>query len=359
MLQPLFSGTSARRAGPYLILWTGLAMSLAAAGAEDPVALRFDSLLVTPAHTPSAVVHVKNLRDAPYQGVVRLNGPQGWALKNDQHEIALSPGETAKLSFMVQRGTAVEENSYPLELIAIGGGATVKHRQKIVTASAPYYKPQVDGDASDWKDAIPINWTVRGKKTTVGTYWNRKQFAVLVAVEEDRLVPMHAETASDPCDAIQIAISAEGSQTAGDVASEAARYEFLFVPTSSAGGRCYLLATPDTKLGQTQAPRELPSLVCEGTEVVVRRDSGTTWYECSLPFKLMRDIIRPGEGREFCLSILVHDPDGTGIRDWGEAAGLWPWQRNRLAWSRWSGAKWGEEPPFDNRIPWGMCSSKY
>ena len=96
--------------------------------------------------------------------------------------------------------------------------------------------------------------------------------------------------------------------------------------------------------------------------MAVFRLGKTTYYEVALPFLPMRNRIRPGEGREFCLSVLVHDPDGTGIRDWGQAAGLWPWERNRLAWSRWQGDGWGnveEDPPFDNTTPWGMCSSKY
>ena len=52
-------------------------------------------------------------------------------------------------------------------------------------------------------------------------------------------------------------------------------------------------------------------------------------------------------------------PDGTSVRDWGQAAGLWPSQRNRLAWSRFPGDRFGDQPPFDNKTQWGMCSSKY
>lgn len=356
MFRTFLSRTSV---GRYLGLWAGLSMCLAMAAAEEPVALRIDSFLVTPAHTPSAVVHVKNPGTSPYQGIVRLKTPEGWALKNDQHEVALGPGESAKLPFVVQRGTAIEENSYLLEASAVGAGKTVTHQQKVATASAPYYKPQIDGDASDWKEAIPVTWTTRGKKTTIGTYWNRKQFAMLLAVEEDQLLPLPSAAAGEPRDAVQIAVAAEGSQTGSEAGDDAARYEFLFVPTSPSSGRCYLLATPETKLGDTQAPRDLSLLAFDEAEIAVRRDGGTTWYECALPFKRMQDMIRPGEGREFCLSVLVHDPDGTGLRDWGEAVGLWQWQRNGLAWSRWTGAKWADEPPFDNRVPWGMCSSKY
>jgi hypothetical protein len=338
---------------------TGLWMTLSAvaAAAGEPVALWIDSFPVTPAHTPSAVVHVKNLTESPYQGTVGLKPPEGWSLKTQQQDVSLGPGETAQLRFMVQKGTALEENSYPLEVSATGAGTTVTRRQKVVTASAPYFKPEIDGDASDWKDAIPVVWITGGKKTTIGTYWNRRQFALLVAVEEEQLVPKSAGPES--FDAVQIAISPQGAQTGNVSAAETARYEFLLVPTSSSEGSCYLLATPGMKLAQTQEPRELESLACEDAEVAVRREGGVTWYECSIPLKRIRDEIQPGEGREFCLGVLVHDPDGTGIRDWGEAAGLWPWRRNRLAWSQWAGAKWGDKPPFDNKTGWGMCSSKY
>ncbi|KPK41912.1 MAG: hypothetical protein AMK72_14780, partial [Planctomycetes bacterium SM23_25] len=91
--------------------------------------------------------------------------------------------------------------------------------------------------------------------------------------------------------------------------------------------------------------------------VVTRRD-GVTYYECAIPMKAIPQI-RPEPGREFCFSVLVHDPGGTGLRDWGEAAGLWPWQRSRLAWCAWQGATWPDDPPFDNKVEWGFCSSKH
>ena len=105
--------------------------------------------------------------------------------------------------------------------------------------------------------------------------------------------------------------------------------------------------------------RPLEPLVYRPAELVVRRVDETTYYECSLPWDDMRQAIQPAEGREFCLSVLVHDPDGTGIRDWGEAAGLWESQRNTRAWCKWNGAQWNDKPPMDSRTPWGLCSSRY
>ena len=94
-------------------------------------------------------------------------------------------------------------------------------------------------------------------------------------------------------------------------------------------------------------------------EVAVRRVGDVTYYECALPFRLLRDEIRPSEGAEFFLSVLIHDPDGTGRRDLGQAAGVGPPAHDRQAWARGPGAKWDDSPPTLHRIRWGLCTSKY
>jgi len=157
---------------------------------------------------------------------------------------------------------------------------------------------------------------------------------------------------------VQLAISPEQSPTTTSPDEASGRYEFLVVAPGEGRAACFQLAQPATKLSETQKARDLGPLALENAEAVVRRADGVTYYEVAIPFKSLPEI-RPSEGREFCLSVLVHDPDGTGIRDWGQAAGLWPSERNRLAWSNWPGAKWEKEPPYDNRLPWGLCSSKY
>ena len=90
----------------------------------------------------------------------------------------------------------------------------------------------------------------------------------------------------------------------------------------------------------------------------VKRRKTITAYECAIPFALMPKL-EPMEGREFCFSFVVHDVDGAGTRDWGEAAGLWPWQRNPLAWDTAHAPYRGDGAPYDNRIEWGFCSSRH
>ena len=76
----------------------------------------------------------------------------------------------------------------------------------------------------------------------------------------------------------------------------------------------------DTTLGEMLKARPLEGLACDDADVVVRREGDVTVYECSFSFGPMRDEIRPMEGREFSMSVLVHDPDDTGLRDLGRAA---------------------------------------
>jgi hypothetical protein len=298
--------------------------------------------------------------DSAYQGAVALKGPEGWRIVPDRQEISLAPGETKRVSFRVEKGTTVQANSYPLVMTADGGGQTVTRRQSVACAVAPYYSPTVDGDPKDWDHAVPVTFAVGGKSVVVSTFWSRRQFFLLARVQEDRLIPYKRDSRGDAFDCVQIALAPRGAETGASPEHSANRFEFLLASSgANGGGACFQLAAPETPLAETQKIRPLEPLRCDQAKVAVRRIGGVSCYECSIPFQLMRRHIEPVEGREFRLSVLVHDPDGTGVRDWGEAAGLWPWQRNALAWSRFEGARWGSQPPYDSKLPWGFYSSKY
>ena len=201
--RPRTTPQPARRVIPWVV---GFLAALATAGiavAEGPVALRIESFVVAPSHTPSAVVVVVNHGRAAYQGMLKLAVPYGWQLAPTEQEVSLGPGEAKRVRFLVRRGTITESNCYPLEASMTGAGVTVTRRQDVVTASAPYFKPTVDGRTDDWDDAIPVTWTTGGKKTVVSTYWNRRRFSLLVAVEEDRLIGFRDDAGSDGFDAVQ------------------------------------------------------------------------------------------------------------------------------------------------------------
>ena len=343
-----------------LVSWLAV---FSAGGCGEPeatgpaVAVRWENLTVTPATGPVTHVLVKNLRNSTYRGTITVTPPATWKLNRTSAPVTIRPGDTARVPFAVERGANAESNSYPVQIAADGAGSPVRRTQKIVCASAPYYKPRIDGKLDDWTDAIPVTFTTGGKKTVISTYWSRQNLSILVAVAEDALHPPGPKSA--PADAVQIAISPRKAQTPSTPGEEARRHEFLLAALGKQpGGKCYRLMSPGQKLALARQVKPLAGLEMPDSRVAVVRKNAVTYYECSIPLKAIAPI-RAEPGREFCLSVLVHDGDGTGLRDWGESAGLWPTQRNPLAWCRWQGAKWPDKPPFDNKIEWGFCSSKH
>jgi len=324
---------------------------------EEPVAVRVEAFTVAPAQTPMIYVVLKNCGTEPLDGSVSVELPGAWRALPEAVEVHMTPGQATRLSFRSEQGANTESNRYPVEVVVTAGGQTTKHRQNVFCASAPYFKPEIDGRIDDWQHAIPVTFEAGGKKTAVSTYWNRRAFSLLVAVEQTSLRPLDA---SRPFDAVQFALAPEGATTGTSPDEEAKRFEFLLAATGGAGqGRVFQLTKPGVKLAQGAQPQSLDGLEVEGAEAAVRREAGTTYYECTLPFGPMRSAIRPSEGRAFLFSVVVHDPSGTGLRDLGQATGLWPSQRNPLAWSRFQGDSFGEAPPYDSKTPWGFCSSKY
>ena len=356
---PMSRGSSLlSRAMPLFVVFVCLLCAIGGAFAAEAVALRMETLIVPPSTQPLVFVLVKNLQETAYKGEVSLKVPDTWRLAPSSRPVELQPGETKRIPFAIEKGRNVEANRYACEMVATSGSSSVVHRQEIFAASAPYFKPTIDAATDDWGDAIPITFTKDGKKTVVATYWNRRRFSVLVKVQEDKVVPYSPGT-TDPFDAIQIAIlPIEPFEELP--AGVAGRFEFLLTAAGDSGaGKCFQLAAMDTKLDETKKTRGLEPLAYEDADIAVRREGDVTYYECSLPFRPMRDDIRPSEGREFFMSVLVHDPDGTGIRDLGAAAVLWPTDEDASAWSRWQGACWGDKPVLGNKIRSGFCTSKY
>ena len=188
-----------------------IAVGLMAAGsvaAAERVALRAESFTVPPSAHPLVFVAIKNETDVLYQGAIAMKVPEGWRLVPPQREVSLAPGEIKRLPFTVERGVSVESNLYPVEVSAVGAGTTVVRKQNVACASAPYFKATIDGKPDEWKDAIPIAFITGGKKTVISTYWNRRQFALLVAVEESKLIGYRED---DVFDALQVAIPPQGA----------------------------------------------------------------------------------------------------------------------------------------------------
>ena len=352
------------------------AISLAACSTVEPlplgeaVEIRAENFTVPPSTGPVTHVVVRNRGRTTRSGTIGLQAPDGWRLNASTRDVEVAPGATVRVPFAVEQAEDRLSNSYPVEATFASNGATLSRRQDVFCASAPYGKPQIDGDLSDWADAIPVTFASsdesgEAKATIVRTLWNQRAFCVAVEVEEDRLIHHDPTVTGKPCDAIQFAIAPRDAVTpdSADDANEATRFEFLVVASGSPDGRsegqCCLLIEPGTPISIAVEPVSVETAVFPEGKVVVRRDGVRTIWECSVPFSLLRRAVRPDVGRELRFSLLVHDPDGTGVRDLGIAAGLGAGVRKPEAWSSWSGVEWGEPRPCDSKIEWGLCSSKH
>ena len=321
--------------------------------AGPPVAIRPENLVVLPATGPVTHVLVQNLRSETTKATVRLLCPAGWKLDAASKPVTIGPRQLARVPFAIEKGIDAESNVYAVTVRCEAAGRTIVWDKPIVAVTTPYYKPVIDGKIDDWADAVPVTFAIGGKKTVVSTYWSRRAFSILISVEEAAHKPMGG---AESFDAVQLAISPAGAKTPRSADGRAERYELLLAGGKS-GAKCFMLIKPGEAVSAGQKPRVLAGRELAGVQLNVWHKDHATHYECAIPLKAM-PTIRPVPGREYRMSLLVHDPDGTGLRDWGQAAGLWPWQRNGLAWSLWPGATWPDKVPFDNKIEWGFCSSK-
>ncbi|MCP4610715.1 MAG: hypothetical protein GY845_18565 [Planctomycetes bacterium] len=343
-----------------LVVLAAGALCFAANGTtiNNHIFVRAENFTVPPATGPLTHILVQNLHDKPHTVTVQPKFPAGWQWTPEHRTVTIEPNQVKRLPFTINKAAAVESNNYPVEITVQSGSDKNVYRQNIVCASAPYFKPKIDGNFKDWSQAIPVTFTTAGKKTIVNTYWSRRYFYLYVQVEEDKLYSYKKKAAL--IDAIQFSLAPRNAVTASAPGAKAQRYEFLIVDSAGffAKDKCFCLIKPGAELLVTQQRRNLEGLELKEAQVVVKRQGKITRYECAIPFAVM-SAIKPDVGREIAFSILVHDPDGTGVRDWGQAAGLWPVQRNWFAWCAWEPVKWPSEAPYDSKIEWGLCSSKY
>jgi hypothetical protein len=328
--------------------------SIAEQGNEWDVSVWISGFPVSPSHMPVLYVDVHNFQETEQGLYVRLDLPEGWEYQPERQQVKIPAGETLRVPFSVTKGVYREENRYPVGVELVVRTSKERFEREVRCTSAPYLKPAIDGKTDDWDDTIPVSWEKDGKTTTISTAWSRRNFFVLVAVEEDRWKPAGQKAR----DAVQLAIAPKRARTGTEPEDPVARYEYLLLSDGETAS-LNRLATPETPslavTAESRDPEELPEAA---GEVKIWHTDGVTYYECAIAMRSIREI-RPGAGREFCFSLLVHDPDGTGLRDWGEAVDLPKHYRRPLAWSRWQGDAIGENGAMDNKIPWGMCSSKY
>ncbi|MDP6544161.1 MAG: hypothetical protein QGH60_09240 [Phycisphaerae bacterium] len=322
-----------------------LCAALAQDAAKDPVAVRAHNIVVPPDTGPVSGLTVMNLLDAPYTGKVTVTLPNGWKADKTRFDVSLKPHETKHIAFAIEKATANKSHVYPYRITAVGGGKTVTVDQQVICATTPVVKPKIDGDITEWlNDAVPVTFVCKDKKTVVRTYWNKRNFCLAVEVQEDKF--------DKSADAIQFALAYGKASTGKSPDDKTARYEFVIV-----GGKCYQVAKPGRSLGDTQKSTALPKEPVPKSVVAVKREKDITTYEISVPIRPMRKVLKPTTGREYRFGVLVHDPDGTGLRQMAAVASPLPGARSKYAWTKWIGAKFPDKPLLDSKLEWGFCTS--
>lgn len=303
---------------------------------EPPVRVRMENFTVMPSTGPVVNVLVENSGEKEVEATVLVHWPEGWKGAPAEQKVKISPGETAKAAFTIEKAIDIAANRYPVTVQARTGDRTVTRTQQVVCTTTPYLKPQLDGQLDDWADAVPITFPANGESTTVMTCWNRRQFCLAVRAHQMK------------AGALQFALAPAFSEK-GD------RFEFVVVAPEQDGlAKCYQLLQPGSDLAIAEQTRPLNGLESETLEAHVTRDGDAMLFEITSPAKSLSGL-RPTPGRAFQFSLLVHTPDG--LRDLGTVMNLWDDQRPPRSWSRWEGAAFGPVPPFDSDIEFGFSSS--
>lgn len=320
-------------------------------GAQN-LSIRPKNFIVSPSTGPVWEIVLRNNDSAPWKGSLTPKVMPEWRISPLTQEVELIAGESKTIPFAVEFGSDLAANSYPVSVTASSGSQNKELKTEVVCASSPHYNVKVDGKLNEWRDAIPIRFMTAGKSTVVRSYWNKSQFYLAVEVEEDHLIGIADASQEKGLDAIQFALSPPD----GSAGNAAHRHEFLVAASASmwSSDRCFQLYAP----GQAAASSALPleKLVLKEAEVKVARSQNITFYEIALPMKPMKNLMATA-GREYCFNLLVHDPDGTGVRDLGSVMNLWSDTRTQTSWSNWEFVRWNAYIPYDIGVEFGFCSS--
>jgi len=305
--------------------------------AEDaPLRLRMENFTVTPSTGPVVGVQIENRSGKDLEAAVKVTWPEGWKGAPEEQKVTVKPGASATAAFTIEKAIDVGANRYPLTIEARSGDQVVRRTQQVVCATAPYLKPQLDGQLDDWKDAVPIDLPGEGGTTTVMTCWNRRQFCIAVRAERMK------------AGALQFVL-------APGMAGDAGRFEFVVVAPEADGlAQCFQLLRPGDDPAIAELERPLDGLESDTLDARVTRDGDTMCFEIVAPAKAFPGL-RPTPGRTFRFSLLLHAPDG--LRDLGAVMNLSDDQRSPRSWCRWKGASFGPVPPFDGDVEFGFSSS--
>ncbi len=296
-------------------------------------------------------VRLQNIGISPQKGTIELDVPRSWKPAQDKYDVNLAAGESKTYEFRLlettARGISPRRDGDPFRVIVRADNRTDwRFDPPVATALnvAPGARPVVDGDLSDWKDAIWMNAgpnaaKVKGK---LAFKWDAQTLYLAAEVHEPAVSPRRVEESSYDFwrghDAIQLAF---GTSDTPETAPARAPFRdsdlgFLIAPFGQSGAGQYdgrVLKLWGNDIGFNRATDRVRwGGQVPGSNCAIRRDErgNLTFYEAAIPLaalpgidpqKLAQrdDIVRFGW--------LLHNDEGE-VLDWGRENGNFPWWDN-------------------------------
>ncbi|TCO87380.1 hypothetical protein EV701_12259 [Chthoniobacter flavus] len=332
---------------------------------------------------PKLRVKVENLLPRATDAHLEITAPKEITLTTSTADLKdMKPGEIRFVEFPVTSATSNEINRYRVQFHATAGGITQDGDQVVQVACATYGTPKIDGDLSDWKDAIPVTMVARGGKDwreialnpdkaadllaqklpeetaiyRVWTKWDAQNFYVAAQIPDaklDRAEPYNGDISSTKNmpymhDCLQLAFHCldrnpddlvRGNPLYEKALGSDIDYEFSAAQIGNGVSELDRLKAPGTNYqsyyptnAQTTPPlgamQAAPKSGTEG-QVVVRYDENTKvfFYELAIPWSCLSGLgtklqgLHHGETYRTNFAFAVNDSGGRGRTFWTQEAG--------------------------------------
>jgi len=131
---------------------------------RDPVFINLRSFAAPLATKPALRIKVESRQLATADVRIQVTAPKGIVLATSEVVVKnLKPGETRFVELPLSQATAQPTNRYLFTYTASTGGAKQQieqeGKQEVQVACAVFGTPKIDGDLSDWADAVPVSIT--------------------------------------------------------------------------------------------------------------------------------------------------------------------------------------------------------
>ncbi len=121
------------------------------------------------AQKPPLVVRVENRLPRSTDATVQVKAPAGFVLVQDSQVVkGLKVGEVRDVSFPMQEVKPDASNRYPFAWTSDASGIKQEGTRDVQAAVITFGSPKIDGDLSDWKNAVPVSVRNKGPMSDWG-----------------------------------------------------------------------------------------------------------------------------------------------------------------------------------------------